>query len=227
MTDVIARIRIKGKEFEIVVDCEKAIQFRKGSGRIEDVLITPTIFIDSKKGLKPSEADLEKSFNTTDVYNIAAQIIKQGEIQLPTEYKAKQRELKLKQIVDFIATNCIDSQTKKPHPPERIAEAIKQAGVKIDEKRSAEDQSMNVIKEIQKILPIRIETKRLKIKIPATYTGRTYALLKDFLEKEEWLSDGSFSCIINIPVGAQLTFFDKLNSITHGAAITQELENNR
>ena len=43
------------------------------------------------------------------------------------------------------------------------------------------------------------------------------------LIKEEWLSDGSFLCVIEKPAASLMDFFDKLNAITHGSALTKEI----
>ena len=47
MTDldkaVIARIKKGSEEFEVFVDCDKAIQFRDGKGDIRDVLVAEYI----------------------------------------------------------------------------------------------------------------------------------------------------------------------------------------
>jgi len=36
------------------------------------------------------------------------------------------------------------------------------------------------------------------------------------LLKEEWKSDGSYLCLIEIPAGIQQDVYDRLNSLTHG-----------
>ena len=55
------------------------------------------------------------------------------------------------------------------------------------------------------------------------HTGKAYGLLAEYKEKEEWLSNGDLQITLNIPVGIQMEFYDKLNSITHGSAITEEI----
>jgi len=225
MAEVIARIKSYGKNFEILVDLDKALAFKKtGQGAMSNILSVPTIFHDVKKGLRVSDADLKSAFATADALKISERIIKEGEVQLPADYRAKMREARFKQIIDFLSITCVDPRTGSPHPAARIESALKQAGVKIDENKSVDEQVGPILKTIQKILPIRIETKRLAIKVPAIYTGKVYGLLKEFIIKEEWLADGSLSCAIELPAASQSTFFDKLNGITHGAAITQELK---
>ena len=225
MTEVIARIKIKGKLFEIRVDLDKALEFKqKKQGSSRDFLAVDTIFNDFKKGLKPSTSDLKEAFNTEDHYAIAEKIVINGEVQLSQEYRDKKREEKMKQIIEFLSKNCVDPRTGAPYTPQRIEEAMKQAGARVDE-RKASEQAIQIIKDITKILPIKIETKKIEITVPATHTGQVYGLLKSFNpEKEEWLNDGSLKVRINLPAGMQLDFYDKLNNMTHGAAMTQEIK---
>lgn len=231
MTNVTARIKLKGKSFEIIVDCDKAVAFKKqtnaDAGMLRDVLAIDSVYGDYKKGFKTSTADLKDAFNSEDIYQIASRIIKEGEILLPQEYRDKVREQKMKQVVDFLARNCIDPRTNAPYTSQRIESALKQAGARIDENKNADEQALRVIKEIESIIPIRIETKKIKLIIPAVHIAKIYNLIKNLKkEREEWLSDGSMSCIINLPAGMQIEFYDKLNSATQGTAITEEIKEN-
>ena len=223
MVNVTARIKLKGKKFEVSVDCDKALALRKGKSPVAGALVVDTIFSDLRKGIRARENELKDVFGTTDVNEIAKKIITQGEVQLPVEYKEKAREAKEKQIIDFIVSNCTDPKGI-PHTPKRIEEALKQSKVRIYEDKSVEEQISSIISELQKILPLKIETKRVLVMIPAAYMGKAYGLIHDYIVKEEWQSDGSLSCVLNLPVAAQISFFDKLNSTTHGAATTQEIK---
>lgn len=223
MTDVIARIKVKGKHYEIFVDVEKALQFKKGSGNIDNVLSTNKVFYDSKEGLHVSDSDLMNAFGTADIKKIAEKIIKQGEIQIPKEFKDKERGDKKKQIIDFLSRYAIDPRTDNPHTIERISSAIDEAGVSIDNK-PIEQQITKIIEKVKTILPIRIKTKKLKLRIPSEHTGRVYGILSEYKENENWLPNGDLECVVNIPVGLQEGFYDKLNSITHGSAISQEIK---
>ena len=125
MSNIIARIKIKGKNYEILVDTDKAIQLKQGKPvSIENVLAFNHVFYDSKKGLKAADADLKEAFGISDVNKIAEKIIKQGELQVPKEYKDKEREDKKKQIIDFLSKYAIDPRTGNPHTPERITAII-------------------------------------------------------------------------------------------------------
>ena len=52
---VVAKIRKGGENFELLVDCDKAIEFKNGKGNIQDVVAAEYIYKDSKKGDKASE----------------------------------------------------------------------------------------------------------------------------------------------------------------------------
>lgn len=229
MVDIVARIKAKGKGYEIIVDCDKALALKK-QGKIEgrmlrDVLAIDAVYTDYKKGFKANVTDLKDAFGTDNIYDIAAKILGDGELLLPQEYREKAREQKIKQVVDFLARNCIDPRTGAVYTAERIMAAMKEVGARTDENRSADDNALVVIKDLEKVLPIKIATKRIKITIPPAYVGHVYGLLKNFTkEKEDWLNDGSLSCVINLPAGMQLEFYDKLNNATHGSAITEEIK---
>jgi len=144
-------------------------------------------------------------------------------VQVPKEYRDTERENKRKQIIDFLSKYVIDPRTEKPHTAERISAAIEEAGVNIDN-RPIEQQITKVIEKIRVILPIKIQTKKLKIRIPAVHTGKVYGIISEYKESENWLSNGDLECIINLPVGLQEDFYDKLNAVTHGSAISQEIK---
>jgi ribosome maturation protein SDO1 len=111
----------------------------------------------------------------------------------------------------------------RPFTPDQISKAIDQAGVNLSN-GNAESLIPTVTAALQKILPLKIETKRLAITIPAIHTGKVYGIVNEYKEKEDWLSNGDLKVTINIPVGLQIEFYDKLNSVTHGAALTEELK---
>lgn len=223
MTDIIARTKVKGKNYEILVDVDKALQLKGGKQiSIDNVIAIEKIFHDSKKGLHVSDKDLEEAFGTCDIKTVAEKIVKRGELQIPKEYRDKEREDKKKQIVDFLAKHALDPRTNNPHTAERISLSIDQAGISIDN-RPMEQQIFKIIEKIKTVLPLKIQSKKLKLQIPAEHTGRVYGILNEYKESENWLSNGDLECIVNIPVGLQEDFYDKLNSITHGSAMSQEI----
>ena len=223
MVEVVARTKVGKKHFEILVDVDSALRMKKtGQGDIRSILSYEGVFTDHKKGEHPSKSDLEEAFGTTDVHEIAKKIILKGEVQIPQEVRDKQRSDKFKQVVDFLVRNSVNPQTKHPYTPERIERALDESGINISSK-PIESQIKEIISSISSVLPIKVETKTLVIIVPARYTGQAYGLLQAYKEDEEWLGNGDLKVRINLPIGYQLDFYDKLNSITHGTAISEEI----
>jgi len=221
MPNTTARIKKAGKHFEILVDMEEAMKFKKGeSSHIEAE--GDRIFRDIKKGEIASSSELKEAFNTEDLNEITKKIIKEGEIQLTQDYRDEERENKIKKVVEFISTNAVDPKTGRPHTPDRIRSALEQAHVNI-KNLPIDQQIKEIITEISKILPIKLETKRIKIVVPAVHTGKVYGLVSQYQEKERWLDDGSLESVLSIPAGAIMDFYDKLNSMTHGSVLSEEI----
>ncbi|MCK4614333.1 MAG: ribosome assembly factor SBDS [Thermoplasmata archaeon] len=223
---VIARYEKEGNHFEVLVDPESAMAFREGNKETLD-LATDEIFKDSKKGDRASLEVLKKIFQTGDPIEIAKIIVKKGNIQLTTEQRRKMAEEKRKQVITTIARNAINPQTNTPHPPTRIELAMDEAGVHIDPFKSVEEQVNEVLDALKPLIPIRFEKVKIAVKIPAEYTGQVYGELHRIgrLLKEDWLKDGSWAGLFEIPAGMQPDFYGLINRKTHGNAITKIVEN--
>ncbi|MFH1326932.1 MAG: ribosome assembly factor SBDS [archaeon] len=222
MSNTLARIKKAGKNFEIIVDLDQALSFRKGE--ISQINIEgDTIFKDSKKGQVASNSDLQESFGTNDINQIATKIIKEGEIQLSQEYRDAEHEKKFKQVIDFLVVNAIDPQSGNPHTPERIKSALTQAGVNI-KNEPIDKQINNIIESLSKVIPIKIEIKKVKITIPAVHTGKAYGVISQYKEEEIWKDNGDLEIIVKVPAGIIMDFYDKLNNVTHGSALTKEIK---
>jgi len=207
--------------FEIRVDLDEALKVKAGSGDVMSALDAPQIYKDIRKGLVVPQKDLMNAFGTSDIYEVAKKIMVSGEIQKTQEFRDSEREAKIKQLVNLVIKNAVD-QHGRPYTEDRIKKAIQEVHYSFTNE-PAEKQMSEVMEKLKEIIPIKIETKRIRLVIPARFTGQVYGLLKDYKESEEWLSNGSLEAVINIPAGMQLDFYDKLNHITHGAVQSVEL----
>ena len=222
MTNTLARIKKAGKNFEIIVDLDNALSFKKGKSSYIEAE-GDKIFSDSKKGNIASSADLQSSFGTTDINEVAAKIVKEGEVLVTQEFRDEEREKKIKQVVDFLAVNSVDPKTGTPHTPQRIKSALEQAHVNI-KNVPLEQQINEIMEEISKIIPIKIATKKVRIIVPAIHTGKVYGVITHYKEDETWKDNGDLEVIVKVPAGIIMDFYDKLNGVTHGSALTEEIK---
>jgi ribosome maturation protein SDO1 len=215
---VIARLTKGGADFEILVDSVKALEFRQGKPHgMEGILAVNDVFKDARKGERVSPSDLEKAFGTADVLQVAATIIREGQLQLTTEQRRDMVDEKRKQIADIISKQGINPQTKLPNPPNRILNAMEQAKVTVDPFRPAEEQVNGVVDQIQSVIPIGFERVEVTIRIPVQYAGKAGALVRRMapIKKEEWKSD-VWVAVVEIPAGMQSDIYDKLNKVAGG-----------
>ena len=222
MAVVTARIKVKGKNFETHVNLDEALKVRAGAGDLLSALASNGIFYDVDKGTSASKSDLKEAFGTDNVQEIAKIIMQKGEVQKTQEYRDEEKEKKIKQIIAIIVRNAVD-QHGRPYTEDRIKRAIDEINFSFD-KRTAEQQVNELIEALKKVIPIRVETKKIKLIIPAQFSGQVYGLIKDYKESEEWLPNGSLEVVLNLPSGMQLDFYDKLNHVTHGAVQSEEMK---
>lgn len=220
---VVARLEKFGHKFEILVEPDLAMEVKHGKEvAIDALLASDLVFKDSKIGDKQSSETLRKVFQTEDIAIIAKKIILEGEVHLTTDQRRAMLEKKRLEIINFISRNTINPQTKAPHPPIRIENAMEQAKCHVDAFKSVEEQVNDIVKALRRIIPISMEKIDFAVKIPAQYAPRCAGIIHKFeMKKEEWLNDGSLAAEFLLPAGSKGDLLNELNSITHGEIIVK------
>ena len=223
---VVARYEHGGHKFEVLIDPDVIDDIKSGKiTNVVDYLVIDEIFKDARKGDRASEELIKEVFKTTDVNEVARQIVLKGQVQLTTEQRRKMLEEKKKRIIMEIARNAINPQTGAPHPPQRIELAMEEAKVHIDPLKSVEEQVPIVLKALKPIIPIRFEKIKIAVKLSGDMYGKAYGEIVNMgkIIKEDWQADGSWIGVIEIPAGLQGDFLDMLNKKTHGNVQTKIL----
>jgi len=216
-----------GEKFEVLVDPDKAFEFKMGKEiPIDEVIAMDVVYTDSKKGFRASREALMKAFGTDDVRKAIEIILKKGELLLTAEQRKKLIEEKKRQIITFISRHCVDPRTKLPHPPTRIEQALEEIGFPIDPFRDAEEQAREVIERLKAVLPISMEVFIVRAIIPPQHVGRCYGVVKNYgkILKEEWGTDGSWKVELEMPAGLYGPFLEKMGELTKGSAIITLVE---
>jgi len=220
---VIARWETQGSRFEVLVDPQAVQDLKDGKNvDLSDKLALDQVFKDAKKGDKISEEHLERTFHTRNLAEIAKQIVLKGEVQVTTEQRHILQEAKRRQIVAMIARNAMNPQTGAPHPPNRIESAMNEAKVHIDPFKPVDAQIQEVLAKLRPLIPIRLDVVKVRIRLPGQHYPRVIGEIKGLgrLLEEQWLADGAWSGIIEIPAGIQTELYEKLSARTKGAAET-------
>ena len=220
---VIARWETGGSRFEVLVDPEAVQELKDGKDiDLADKLALDQVFKDARKGDKISDEHLEKTFHTRNVAAIAKQIVLKGEVQVTTEQRHKLQAAKHRQIVAVIARNAMNPQTGAPHPPARIESAMAEAKVHIDPFKPVDSQVQEVLAKLRPLIPIRLDVVKVRIRLPGQYYPRVIGEVKGLgrLLEEQWLSDGGWQGVVEIPAGLQTELYEKVSARTKGSAET-------
>ena len=222
-----ARLKTHGTTFEVLVDPDGALALKRGERvNLEDILAVEDIFENASRGDRSPEEDLQKAFGTLEVLPIAEIIIKKGDISLTAEQRKQFIENKRRQVIEVIARNAINPQTKTPHPPTRIEQAMNEARVNIDPTKSIDELVKIAMKAIRPLIPIRFEVVEVAVKIPSAYAPKAYGEVAAYgkLIREAWQNDSSWIGVVQIPAGMQTEFYALINRLTKGEAETKLLK---
>ena len=227
----LAKYKHKHNRFEIIVNPDIAFKLRMKQITWEEIdileiLEIDAIFKDASKGLRATTEDLIDAFETEDEIEIAKIILKKGELQLTQNQRKELADQKRKQIINFISKHAVDPKLNVPHPPARIENALEVGNIKIDPYDNVDSQTKRVIRELQNILPMKLEQVKLAVKMPSDYAGKAYGIVKRFgeISQEQYTKDGNWICVVEFPAGRQSEFMEKIESLCKGRAEIKVME---
>ncbi len=216
---VVIGIKKGQQRYELFVDPDLAFRYRRGEDvPLEQTLKSYEIFEDARRGMRASEELVRDDFGTAEVFEIAPEIIRQGEFKLTHEQRQQLVEEKTEAIVFHIAKRAMNPKTGHPHPPDRIRQAMAEAKVRVDPFISVEEQVQRVVKALRVILPISFESVKLQITLPAAFSGKGYNIVASagVIKNESWQQDGSWTGLLEIPASSRQALYDELSKLTKG-----------
>ena len=211
--------------FEILVEPDPAKEARFDGKDIDitRLLFVQEVFKNADTGEKASPDELEREFGTRQVMEAARKIFEEGDMQLTTEQKEEMRREKHDQVVSMIARRAQNPKTGNPHPPQRVENALEEAGFDFEALRDAEEQFKDAVEAIRPIIPVSLDEKTVAVKVPADYGGQAYNMVQQRAEvlDEEWGSDFMF-VKIRVPAGILSELMDELQELSSGEAEVTE-----
>ena len=220
---VTARLERGGSRYEILVDPDLVEAWKNDpeSVQLSDLLAAEEVWSDSKSGDRPTTEALEGAFGSTDLAVCVERILTQGSIQLTTAQRKQMVEDKMKQIVTEIAQTATDPKTRLPHPQTRIENALAEARFKPDPFLSIERQVQDAVDILKPVLPLQFITVKLAFKIPGKDYGGVSQLLRDSIQREQWLEDGSWACVVEVPGGMRNEIISRVANRSSGLEVKE------
>lgn len=203
---VLARFERNGLRFEILVNPDLVDAHRNDpkSVDLDDLLATDEVWLDARGGERPTVEQIETAFGSNDLRTCVDRILLDGSIQLTTIQRKARIELLRSSIIHRIASTAIDPRSKMPHPPSRIENALEESRYSIDPFLPLERQVSDAVKMMRPLIPLKFATARLAFRIPGTQYGSIQKILRGLTIKEEWLSNGDWACVVDIPAGGKV-----------------------
>ncbi len=208
-----------GNRYEFVVNPENAWLFKQGEDiPLDDIVEGYIIFENFSKGLKADASGLENIFGTSNEKDIIKTMLEKGDLQLTQEQRKRFLKEKRDEIIAYLVKHAVNPRTKAPHPASRIEKAMDDSGVRVDRKEPSADQARRILKEIQQILPIQIESATIEFVIPPKDTGRLYGFIQGQgdVTNEDWSKDGSLTMILKVPAGVVAKLLEDISDKSKG-----------
>jgi ribosome maturation protein SDO1 len=220
---VLARLEKGGKRYEVLVDSELVDAFQENpeSVNIDDLLAIDEVFHDARAGDRPTEEALTSNFDTLDIVKLTQIILERGNIQLTTNQRKAMVESKRQQIIHEIHSNAVDPKTKSPHPRTRIELALEESKFNVDPFKSVDDQVKEAVAMLKPMIPLSFEAARMAFRIPAAGYKDVHQLLRVHVEKDEWLSNGDWACIIECSAAIKDSLISKVLGKAKGSEVRE------
>ncbi len=209
---VLARMEKGGKRYEILVDPDLVDDWRNNPDSVEigKLLAIEDVFHDARDGERPTSDSIENTFGSQDIYEITKIILEKGSIQLTTAQRKAMIETKKQAIIHQISSSAVDPRSKLPHPHQRIELALEESRYPVDPFKSVESQVKEAIKLLKPLLPLSFETCRLAFRVSGKNYGSVSQFLREYMKKEEWLSNGDWACVVEIPAAMKADIMGKV-----------------
>ena len=218
---VLARFEHGGKKFEILVDPTLVDKFRNKPDSIElnDMLATEEVWLDARAGERPTSEQLINAFGSDDLLVCVNKILTKGSIQLTTDQRKKRVKDMRIAIIHRISSTAIDPKSRMPHPPSRIENALDECRYSVDPFTSIERQVSDAIKLMRPLIPLKFAIARLAFKIPGVEYGSVQSILRELMIKEEWLPNGDWACVVEVPAGSKIDLMGDIAKRSKGSQV--------
>eukprot|EP00035_Acanthoeca_spectabilis_P020140 m.431330 g.431330 ORF g.431330 m.431330 type:complete len:252 (-) comp17286_c0_seq1:50-805(-) len=227
LTNVVyVRHKKGGKRFELACYRNKVMSWRKKEELdLDEVVQTHTIFNNVSKGQVAKKADLVKAYGTEDEAQIVLEILAKGQLQVSQEERTKDSEALFTEIAKDVAARCINPDTTRPYTIAQIERAMKDAHFSVQPSQTAKKQALEVIKLLQKTIPIERAQMQLLIKLPKAIAKQVKANVVTHVASvvsEEWAGDLEMVCLVD--PGSYRTIDEVVQSETRGQGAVNILE---
>ncbi|KAJ2356322.1 hypothetical protein GGF43_002152, partial [Coemansia sp. RSA 2618] len=199
----IVRLRKGGKRFEVACYKNKVTEWRTGVEKdIDEVLQIHQVYMNVSKGEVAKTDMLQKCFKTEDVDKVIDEILMKGEQQVSDKERHHQLDNMFRDIATVVVEMCINPNTQQQYTVTMVEKAMSDIHYSVNTNRSAKQQALDVIKQLQEqgTIPIARAQMRIRIAMPAKDGKRLKKGITELIssmEDEEHGEEYEFICLID------------------------------
>jgi len=186
----VVRMKKNGKRFEIACYKNKVVAWRNKTEKdIDEVLQTPSVFINVSKGQLAKREEILAAFDTENHVEVCKMILDKGELQVSEKERNAQSESSFKEISNMIAGMCVNPDTKRPYSVSEIEKALHEMHFAMKPNRSTKQQALEAIPKLRESMKIERAKMRISISIPSKEAKLMHDKIKALfaeIEVEDW-----------------------------------------
>ncbi|KAI7823670.1 putative Shwachman-Bodian-diamond syndrome protein [Kickxella alabastrina] len=217
----VVRLRRDGKRFEVACYKNKVSEWRTNvETDLDEVLQIDQVFTNVSKGSLASKEDLKLCFNTENLHDIIKEILMKGEQQISEKERQLSLDNMLRDIATVVAEKCVNPSTQQPYTVTMIEKVMVDIHYSINPNRSAKQQALDVIRQIQEqnVVPIARAQMRVRIVMPAKDAKRLKDQILELIAKLEDEEKGEvYELICLIDPGQYRAITELIGSEVKGA----------
>jgi ribosome maturation protein SDO1 len=120
---------------------------------------------DAPQGVFAKDDDLIAAFRTKDQKACCIAILEKGELQVSDKERTAQLEGMFRDVATIVASKTVNPETGRPYTTAAIERAMKDAHVSLVIGKSAKQQALEVIRTLQKVIPLERARLRLRVQV--------------------------------------------------------------
>ncbi|KAJ1797135.1 hypothetical protein LPJ59_003331 [Coemansia sp. RSA 2399] len=217
----VVRLRKGGQRFEVACYRNKVTEWRTGVEKdIDEVLQIHQVYMNVSKGQVAKTEELRKCFKTEDVDEVIKEVLMKGEQQVSDKERQHQQHNMLRDIATVVADKCVNPSTQQTYTVTMIEKAMADIHFSVNHNRSAKQQALDVIRQIQEqnTIPISRAQMRIRVVMSAKEGKRIRDSVMELVasvEDEERGEEYELVCLID--PGQYRTLGDLISRETKGA----------
>ncbi|KAK9474348.1 SBDS protein C-terminal domain-containing protein [Dipodascopsis tothii] len=226
----LVRMRKGKRRYELACYQNKVQDWRAGvETDLDEVLQIPSVFLNVSKGQVAPAEDLKASFGTTETEKIILEILRKGELQVGEKERQAQLQQLHAEVVQMVASKCVNPSTKRPYPTTIIEKALNEIGFNFASSKNAKIQALDAMKQLiaRQIVPIARARMRVRITDPSPKDAKKYkeavGALLDSVQSDDW-SATAWESVAFIEPGRYKQLAELLRNESKGRANIEVLD---